>query len=760
LELIMPETQEKNYTVVGKARPRVDGPLKVTGRAMYASDHCFPGMLYAVPVGATIAKGKLESVDTSLAEKMPGLCDVYQRANIGKLFKVAINQDFSSSRLTMLDENRPPFHDDVIRYYGQYIAVVVANTFEQATAAARKVNASYTIEKPNVMTELLSENKGKDSKASPTTAEAPSVESERGDAEKAFAAAENKVDATYYLPPETHVPIELHATVAVWDGDTFTLHESTQAVVNHQSVMAQMLGVPIEKVRVISKFLGSGFGGKLWPWPHDALACAASRHLNRPVKLVLSRPQTFESVGHRPACEQRIRISASSDGKFNSIIQEYANHTSILDDYRENCGEATSYFYSTPNLRVASHLVRRNIGTPTSMRGPGAVPGLFALESAVDELAIALKMDPVELRIKNEPQMDESKKLPFSSRHVVECYKTGADKFGWSQRTPEVGSMKRDGMTIGWGVAGASWIAERLATAATVEMRDDGSARAACATQDIGTGTYTVIAAVTAEKLGITPERVQVSLGDTKLPPGPISGGSMATASVIPALSAAADKAIQMLTTAAVALEGSQFYKKKPDEIEFREGKLFLKSGGEGIEFADILKKSSFRTVVGEGRSESTFASKTKPKFSMHSYGAQFVEVTWQPEIARLRVSRGVTVIDAGRIVNPLAGRNQVEGAFVMGIRMALFEQVTYDQHWGSPINNNLADYIVATNADHADHEVVFLDHPDYALNSMGARGIGEIGLAGVAPAICNAVYHATGKRFRRLPITIEDLLA
>ena len=755
----MAETQVKEYHVVGKGRARVDGPLKVTGRAMYASDHCFPGMLYAVPVGATIAKGKVESLDTSSAEKMPGVRAVYHRANIGKLFKVSIDKDFSTYAPSILDENRPPFHDDVVRYYGQYIAVVVAATFEQAKAAAAKVKATYKTEKPNVMAELLSDKKGNDPKAARTTAEAANVENERGDAEKAFASAEMKVDATYYLPPETHVPIELHATVAVWDGDSFTLHESTQAVVNHQSVMAQMLGVPIEKVRVISRFLGSGFGGKLWPWPHDALACAASRHLNRPVKLVLSRPQTFESVGHRPACEQRVRIGASGDGRFSAIIHEYANHTSILDDYKENCGEATPFFYSTPNVRVASHLVRRNIGTPTSMRGPGAVPGLFALESAVDELAIALKMDPIELRIKNEPEMDESKKIPFSSRHLVECYKTGAEKLGWSKRTPDVGSMKRDGMTIGWGVAGATWIAERFAATATVEMRDDGTARVASATQDIGTGTYTVLAAVTAEKLGITPERVQVDLGDTKLPPGPISGGSMVTASVIPAVIAAAEKAIQILTKTAVALEGSPFFKKKPEEVEFREGKLFLKSGGEGMSFADVLKKASHRTVVGQGKSESTFGA-SKPKVSMHSFGAQFVEVTWQPEIARLRVSRGVTVIDAGRIVNPLAGRNQVEGAFVMGIGMALLEEVMYDQRWGSPINNNLADYIVSTNADHADHEVVFLDYPDYALNPMGARGIGEIGLAGVAPAICNAVYHATGKRFRRLPIKIEDLLA
>ncbi|HEX5245333.1 MAG TPA: xanthine dehydrogenase family protein molybdopterin-binding subunit, partial [Tepidisphaeraceae bacterium] len=709
----MPQTKEKekSYTVVGKGRARVDGPLKVTGRAMYASDHYFPAMLYAVPVGATIGSGKIESVDTSAVEKMPGVRAVYHRANIGKLFKVSINQDFSGPGLAMVDENRPPFHDDVIRYYGQYIAVVVADSFEQAKAAAAKVNATYKTQKPNVSAELLGGKKGNDS-----SAEEMKVESERGNAEKAFGSAEKKVDVTYYLPPETHVPIELHATVAVWDGDTYTLYESTQSIVNHRLVMAQMLGVPIEKVRVISQFLGSGFGGKLWPWPHDALACAAARHLKRPVKLVLSRPQTFESAGHRPACEQRIRIGASKDGTFSSIIHEYANHTSILDDYEENCGEATPFLYSSPNLRVTSQLVRRNIGTPTSMRGPGAVPGLFALECAVDELAIALEMDPIELRIKNEPKLDESKTIPFSSRHLIECYKTGADKFGWSKRTPEVGSMKRDGMTIGWGMAGATWMAARLAAAATVEMRDDGSARVACGTQDIGTGTYTVLAAVTAEKLGITLDRVQVDLGDTKLPPGPLSGGSMATASVIPAVIAAADKAIEILKNDAVSLEGSQFFKKEPDEIEFRDGKLFSKSDGEGMAFADLLKKSSRHAVVGQGRSDSTFGAKEKT-VSMHSYGAQFAEVTWEPEIARLRVSRGLTVIDAGRIVNPLAGRNQVEGAFVMGIGMALLEEVHYDQRWGSPINNNLADYLVATNADHADHEVIFLDYPDYALN-------------------------------------------
>jgi len=367
--------------IIGAAVPRIDGPLKVSGNAKYTADFYFPEMVYAVPVCSTVAKGRITRLDTSDAEKMPGVVAILHRENIGRLYRSARDLTFSA----YLDERRPPFEDDVIYYNGQYVALAVAETFEQAQAAAAAVQVVYSAEKPDLSNNLEPEGKLK-------------IESIRGDTEAAFATAPVKIDETYVTPVETHNPMELHASVSIWDGSKFTLYETTQGVVNHRAVMAQVLGVPKENVQVISLFLGSGFGGKLFPWPHSALAAAASRDLYRPVKLVISRSMMFSNVGHRPLTQQRVRLAATPDGKLASFQHDYVNHTSILDNYEENCGEATPYLYSVPNLRVSSGLARRNVGTPTAMRGPGAVPGLFATESAMDELAIKLNMDPVEFR--------------------------------------------------------------------------------------------------------------------------------------------------------------------------------------------------------------------------------------------------------------------------------------------------------------------------------------------------------------------------
>jgi xanthine dehydrogenase YagR molybdenum-binding subunit len=743
----MPATQPAPLSVIGKAQPRVDGPLKVSGKAMYTSDHHFPGMLYAVPVCATIANGEVQKIDTSAAEKMPGVRAIFLRNSIGKLFRAKVDQSFGAE-MSYLDETRPPLEDDVIRYYGQYVALAVADTFESASAAADAVKVTYREQKPNVKEHLPPETN-------------PKVESERGDAAKAFEAAEIQVDQTYDLPPATHNPIELHASVAVWDGSAFTLYETTQGVVNHRNVIAQMLGVPRENVRVISKFLGSGFGCKLFPWTQSALAAAAARQLGKPVKLVVSRRMMFQSVGHRPRVAQRIRLSATRDGKLTSLRQDWVNHTSILDDYKEDCGEATPLMYSVPNLRITSALARRHVGTPTAMRGPGAVLGLWATESAMDELALKLKMDPVKLRLVNEPKIDEGLKIPFSSRHLKECLATGAQKFGWSKRNPRVGSMKRDGLTLGWGMAACSRLAERFAFVANVELRDDGTARVSSATQDIGTGTYTILALLASERLGLPIDKVEVVLGDTQLPPGPISGGSMVTASAVPAVLEAVGKAIDALLATAAKAPGSKFAGRKASELEYTNGRVHPKgeAASSGIPYPDFLRMGNLRAVSGLGSSQATFGLATKPKLSSHSFGAHFVEVTWQPEIARLRVSRVVTVVDAGRILNPLAGRNQIEGAVVMGIGMSLFEETSYDPRNGAPINSNLADYLVAANADVPSLDVHFVEFPDTNLNELGARGIGEIGLAGVAAAVANAVYHATGVRVRELPIKIEDLI-
>jgi len=740
---------------IGRDTPRVDGPAKVTGTAKYTSDFHFPGMLYAVPVEATIANGRVVKLDTAAAQAMRGVRAVFHRENIGKIFRSVKEPGFAG----ICEERRPPFEDDVVRYYGQYVALAVAETFEAAKAGADAVRVTYEAQKPNVETRLTADDDPDVIAA--TFGPEHRLQSQRGDADAAFASAPIKLDQTYVTPAETHNPIELHATIAIWDGSILTLYESTQGVVNLRGVLAQMFGLPKENVRVISKFLGSGFGGKLFPWTHSALAAAAARQLGRPIKLVVSRKMMFQTVGHRARTQQRVRLGATPEGKLVSLQHDYVYDRSMLDAHHEDCGEATPFQYSVPNLRVAFGRARRNIGATADMRGPGAVPGLYATESAMNELADQLKIDPVKLRVINEPKIDEGLGLPFSSRHLLECFTRGAEKFGWSRRTPEVGSMKRDGLTLGWGMAGAAWIAARFPAEASVELRDNGTVRVACGTQDIGTGTYTILAQLASEKTGVPLGKIEVELGDTLLPAGPLSGGSMATASVVPAVFAAADDAIASLMGIAMATPGSPFEKRRREDLALESGRVFVKADGpaKGMQFGDLLRRANLRLVSGSGRSESTFGN-PKPKFSTHSFGCHFVEVTWQPETVRLRVSRVVTVIDAGRILNPLAGRNQIEGAVVMGIGMALLEHTTYDPRSGAPINSNLADYVMTVNADSPAIEVYFLDFPDTQLNELGARGIGEIGLAGFAAAVTAAVHHATGVRVRELPIRIEDLLA
>ena len=750
----MPTTPETPTSPIGRPTPRWEGSLKVSGKAQYASDFHFPGMLYAVPVEATIASGRVVKLDTAAAQKMPGVRAILHRENIGKIFRSTQGPGFEG----ITDERRPPFEDDTIRYYGQYIALAVADTFEAAKAAADAVRATYTRDKFNVGLDLVADNEP--DVVATTFAPTKRLQSERGNAESAFAGAPVKLDQTYVTPDETHNPIELQAATAIWDGSRLTIYEESQGVFNLQGVLAQMFGLPKENVRVVTRFVGSGFGSKLWPWTHCALAVAAARQLGKPVKLVISRKMMFQSVGHRPRTRQRVRLGATPDGKLVSLQHDYVNSQAMLDNYHEDCGEATAFQYSVPNLRVEFGRARRNVGSPTPMRGPGAVPGLYATESAMNELAVQLKIDPVRLRVLNEPKLNESNGLPFSGRHLLECFSLGAKNFGWAKRTPEVGSMKRDGLTLGWGMAGCSWIAARFPAEATVQLRDDGTARVACGTQDIGTGTYTILAQLTSQKTGVPLDKIEVVLGDTSLPAGPISGGSMVTGSVVPAVFSAADSAIASLLKIATNAPGVPFEKRNPDDLAFEGGRVFVKAEGhaKGVSFADVLRRANLHQVSGSGKGEATFGNPA-PKFSTHSFGCHFVEVTWQPEIARLRVSRVVTVIDAGRILNPLAGRNQVEGSVVMGIGMALFEHTTYDPQNGAPINSNLADYVMAVNADVPPIDVHFVEIPDLEINALGARGIGEIGLAGIAAAITDAVHHATGVRVRELPVKIEDLL-
>ena len=731
-------------SIIGRPTNRIDGPLKVTGVAKYSSDHQFPGMVYAVPVGATIASGTIKSVDISRARKMPGVLGVYYKDNVPKIFKIAPLKDVQ----LICDEKRPPFADNTVRYFGQYVAVAVAETMEQATAAADAVKVEYDAKEPKVDRDLLADAQMK-------------VEHERGNSKQAFEQSNHKLDLKYTSPPEFHSAIELHSSVATFDGTIFTLYETTQAVMNFRNVLAQFLGVEQDNVRVITRFLGSGFGGKLWPWSQSALAATIARELGRPVKLVLSRKMVFHAAGHRPAIEQRVRLSADDNGKLTSLEHDFANHRSILDKYQERCGEATKYFYSCPNVTIRSGASLRNVGSPTSMRGPGAVPGLFATESALDELAIKLNIDPVQLRIINEPTKDEGLNVPFATRKLVDCYKLGAEKFGWHERNPAIGSMKKNGVTLGWGTAGAGWIAERVPADAVVELRDDGGIRVLCGTQDIGTGTYTVMAQIVAEELQLPLGRIEVVIGDSSLPPGPFSGGSMATGSLIPAVVQAAQKAKESLLNAASQSLDSPFSGADVKKLAFKNGKIQQtdKPESEGVNFTDFMRKCDYKIILGKGTSTGTFGQQEHAKESRHAYGAHFIEIGWEKPIARLRVRRVVTVIDSGKILNPKAGRNQIEGSIVMGLGMALFEQGRYEPTKGAPLNSNFADYVMPVHADMPDLDVHFLETPNTDLNAYGAKGIGEIGLAGIAAAIANAVHHATGVRVRDLPISIEDLL-
>ena len=738
-------------SIIGSPVARVDGTLKVSGGARYAADHPLANIAFGVPVASTVGNATIANIDTSVAQRMPGVLTIIHHGNTDPLFRPAGGL-LPSSRA---GEVRPPFEDDKVYYYGQYVALVVANTFEQAQDAASKLKVDYDTH-PSVV-ELGD---------APPPQGPPRIHYARGKADEAFASAPVRIDETYVIPPETHNPMEMHATTARWDGDKVILYESSQGVVNHQHVISEMLGIPLDQVQVLSPFIGSGFGGKLFPWPHSLMAAMAAKRVKRPVKVMVPRALMFTAVGHRPLTQQRVRLGATQEGKLLSVQHDVLQPTSLVDTYVEACTGVTTMLYSCENLTANQTLVPMNIGTPTPMRGPGIVPGLYPIESAMDELAIKLNLDPLELRLKNYSEQDESftPHRPYSSKHLRECYQIGAEKFGWSKRTPQVGSMKRGDEILGMGMATATWHAGRGSATVRVRLNADGTARATCATQDIGTGTYTVFAQVVSEKTGIPIDKIEVVLGDTALPDGPTSGGSTVTATILPAVDAATNGAIDRVIAAAQTLPSSPFKRASaggdPPALKMTAGRIHAADAPpeSGMPFQEVLAQKRLAALEAESRTAPDPA--TAHQYSAHSFGAQFIEVAWDPGIARLRVSRALTVIDAGRIINHRTGRNQILGAVVMGIGMALFEETLYDHRNAKPLNNNFADYIVPTNADIPDLDCIFVEYPDLHLNDYGARGIGEIGLAGIASALTMAVYHATGVRVRKLPVRMEDLIA
>lgn len=735
-----------SQNVIGKAHKRIDGRLKVSGQARYAADYPQEGLLYAYGVFSTIASGKILAIDDAQARAMPGVVDILHHGHRPDMHRTP-DEAMSFDKLlqaSKTDEHRLPFEDDQVHYPGQFVALVVAQTFAQARAAAYRMAVRYEAQDPvRSLEEGLRINGFKPASGS----------HERGSPEPAFQSAAQRIDATYTTPVETHNPMEMHATTARWQDGRLYVEESTQGVVNHRNFLANVFDLAPEQVEVRAPFIGSGFGGKLWPWPHSIAACAAAKMTGRPVQLMLPRAQMFSTVGHRPETRQRLRLATDDKGRLVSLRHESFNSTSTLDTYIETCGSVTKSLYSCANVLVTHHTSAVNRGTPTSMRAPGAAPGLFALESAIDEMALAAGIDPLAFRQLNLASKDESADLPWSSNHLPEAIEKAAERFGWKQRNAQVGSMRDGDEIIGYGMGACNWEAFQVPTEARVSLRANGTALVQCGVQDIGTGTYTIVAQTVSELTGLPIERIEVQLGNSSFAPGPVSGGSWVTASIMPALAGATREALDKLRSYATADKGF-FAGEKPDSLAIKDGQLV--SGGRQVSFANVLGQQRLARAEGTFHSEQ---GKDK-KYSFRSFGAHFVEVRWDPGISRLRVARVVSAIDVGKVVNPLAARNQVEGAIVMAVGMALFEATEYDPRTGLPVNDNYAEYVVPVHADQPEIDVILLDYPDLNLNEFGARGIGEIGITGLAAAVANAVYHATGQRIRSLPITKEKLMA
>lgn len=733
--------------IIGTSQRRVEGRQKVSGAALYAADHGLERLLYAYGVYSTIANGRIVAIHDDQARAMPGVVEVLHHGNSPRLHRTPsgpVNLMKDMLVASKVDEHRLPFEDDRVHYPGQFVALVVAESFEQARAAAYRVRVEYQATASiNSLQQGLRSRGARDGGAG----------HERGDPEQAYQGAARQLDATYSTPVETHNPMEMHATTAHWREGRLYVYESSQGVVNHRNMLANVFDLPADRVEVRAPFIGSGFGSKLWPWPHSVAACAAARVTDRPVQLVVPRAQMFTTVGHRPETRQRLRLATDPHGKLLSIRHESYNSTSTVDAYTENCGGVTKSLYACPNVLVSHRISQVNRGTPTSMRAPGAAPGLFALESAIDEMARANDMDPLAFRQLNLADEDESTGLPWSSNHLPEAMQQAAERFGWNRRNPAVGSMREGDEIIGYGLAACNWEAFQVPTQARVILRASGRALVQCGLQDIGTGTSTIVAQTVSELTGLPFDRIDVELGSSAFPPGAVSGGSWVTASVMPAVAGATRQALAKLRQYAV-MSGAAFEGQEPETLAIDNGAL-VKEGARAS-FAEVLDRQRLSGAEGSYHSDPAQSD----KYSFRSFGAHFVEVRWDPGISRLRVSRVVSAIDVGKVVNPLAARNQVEGAIVMGIGMALFEAAEYDPRNGIPVNNNYAEYLVPVHADQPDIDVILLDYPDYRLSEFGARGIGEIGITGLAAAVANAVYHATGRRIRNLPITKEKIMA
>ena len=755
---------------VGQPLSRVDGRAKVTGAAKYSAEYNqLPGLLHAVLKTSDVAKGRVTSIDTSAAQKATGVVAVFTQQNLPKLAKTPNTPPDKEALAAPM--GFMPMQSDQIFYAGQPVAVVVADTLEHAQYAATLVRvqvvpeipvASYrTPQAPRYIPEKVGRVKGV---------------TKRGDAQAAFASAPVQLAATYTHATLHHNYMEPGATIAHWEGpDRLTVYETTQGVLETQKTLAGYLGLPMEQVRVITKYLGGGFGGKAWVWPHTVLACLAAQAVGRPVKLVLTRPQNFTGMGHREEQQQTLRLGATREGKLLALLYEKTATASPWDDYTETNSRIVGMLYQLPTYEATYQLAKANVMTATSMRAPGDMPGSFAIECAMDDLAAQLNLDPIQVRLLNYADHDPDTGKPWSSKSLKQCYARGAELFGWSKRNPKSGATRDGNLLVGYGMATASYPVHNSQGNARVRLYADGRAVVQAGATDLGTGTYTIITQVASDALGIAPEKVRFELGDTILPSTPVSGGSNAAGRVSSSVYLAAQDVWQKLIKVAVRDKQSPLYQAKPAAVVMEKGSLHLKadpSKGEG--FAAIMKRAGLSDLEGDGvgRYGSSYedplatanAGPTQKdhaaEHAMHAFGAHFCEVRVDPELGTVRVTRWVGVHAAGRVLNPKTARSQIIGGGIMGIGAALMEQTVRDPNLARYTNASLADYHVPVNADIPDMTVEFIDEHDPYINAMGVKGIGEIAIVGVAAAVSNAIFHATGRRLRDLPMTPGKVLA
>jgi len=739
-------TQPSTSNVIGQPLDRTDGPLKTTGGARYAAEFRLPGLCHAVMVLSTIARGRIVDLDVTRAEAAPGVLLVLSHRNAPSLpdhGRAAFNPP--AGRALSL------FQDDEVHYNRQPIAVVVADTFEHAVAGAALVVAHYAPQPPRL------DFAGERAQAyKPKNVNGKPADASWGDIDAGERVAEVRVDAVYTTPMQSHNPLEPHATIAHWQGDQLTLYDATQYVSGVRDTVSKTLGIAADDVRVVSPFVGGGFGCKGSAWSHVVLAAMCARNVGRPVKLVVDRQQMFGPVGGRPYTRQRVALGARRDGTLTYVRHDLVAHTSDFEDWTEPSAVVSRMMYACPNGTTTHRLVKLNTGTPTFQRAPGEATGNFALEVAVDDLAVALAMDPLALRLRNHAEHEADTGKPFSSKHLRECYAQAAERFGWSRRSAAPRSMRDGSELVGWGMATASYPAHRMGASAHAALSPDGSFIVQSGSQDIGTGTYTVMTQVAADALGVAPSRVRFELGDTRLPHAPVSGGSMSAASVGPAVQAACRQLRAMLIARAIADDASPLHGAAASGVIVDGDWLVVRD--------EPPRRESIAALAGRIERPLEASAEAKPgdegeRHALHSFGAVFAEVRVDADLCVIRVPRVVATYDFGRPLNAKTARSQLLGGIVWGVGFALLEDTVMDSRDGRIVNANLAEYHVPVNADIQAVDVTFVDFPDLTFNPLGIRGIGEIGITGVPAALSNAILHATGRRLRDLPMTLDRLL-